>query len=224
MDLSAHWRGHLLLFGPRVAPALAMKPARRLLLAFLILEGLIGPRFELLKILGLAQPASWVRIAILLALALLMVRLLARVSWREIGFIPWREWSLAEKSYFLQVVAIGSVAGLLLLGPRLRPEAFLTALAWGFYQELVYRGILQTALVSRMGAIAGILVANVLFTFGPLHFYYFFQKPVPVGMFAAIFAIGLFFAALFHRSGNLWIVATFHGIGTAFILGAMGSP
>jgi membrane protease YdiL (CAAX protease family) len=37
-------------------------------------------------------------------------------------------------------------------------------------------------------------------------------------MFAAIFAMGLFFAVLFHRSGNLWIVATFHGIGTAFIL------
>jgi membrane protease YdiL (CAAX protease family) len=38
-------------------------------------------------------------------------------------------------------------------------------------------------------------------------------------MFAAIFVIGLFFAVLFHRSGNLWIAAVFHGLGTAFILG-----
>jgi CAAX protease family protein len=223
MDLSAHWRGHLLLFGPKDPPALGVKPARRLLVAFVILEGLLGPRLELLKILGLAQPPAWVRIALLMALALLMARFLARVSWREIGFTRWREWTLAEKSYFLQVVVIGSAAGFLVLGQRLRPEPFLTALAWGFYQELVYRGILQTALVSRMGAVAGILLANLLFTFGPLHFYYFFQSPPAYAMFAGIFAMGLVFALQFHRSGNLWLPATFHGIGTAFILGAMGS-
>ena len=84
----------------------------------------------------------------------------------------------------------------------------------------MYRGILQTALVSRMGALAGILVGNLLYTFGPLHFHYFFHTALPVRMLGAIFAIGLFFAVLFHRSRNLWIVATFHGLGTAFILSA----
>jgi membrane protease YdiL (CAAX protease family) len=223
MDLSSHWRGHLLLFDRKERRALDAKAALRLLIIFVFLEGLLGPRFELLKILGLPDPPAWLRIAILLVLALLLVRFFARISFRQLGFIPWREWSTTEKSYFLQVVVVGSAAGVVLLGSRLRPEFFATALVWGFYQELVYRGILQTALVSRMGAVAGILVGNLLFTFGPLHFYHFFQTSPAVGMFAAIFAIGLFFAVLFHRSGNLWIVATFHGLGTAFILSASAS-
>jgi membrane protease YdiL (CAAX protease family) len=221
MNLSSHWRGHLLLFDRRdLPPAVGARAALRLLLIVVLLEGLIGPRFELLKILRLPDPPAWMRIAILLALALLLVRFAARISFRQAGFFPWREWGATEKSYFLQVVVIGSAAGFVLLGPRLQPAFFATALLWGFYQELIYRGILQTALVSRMGAVAGILVGNLLFTFGPLHFYYFFHTPLPVGMFAAIFAIGLFFAVLFHRSHNLWIVATFHGLGTAFILSA----
>jgi membrane protease YdiL (CAAX protease family) len=223
MDLSSHWRGHFLLFDRKERRALDAKAALRLLIVFVVLEGLLGPRFELLKILGLPDPPAWLRIAILLVLALLPVRFFARISFRQLGFIPWREWSTTEKSYFLQVVVVGSAAGALVLGASLRAEFFATALVWGFYQELVYRGILQTALVSRMGAVAGILVGNLLYTFGPLHFHYFFQTPPAVGMFAAIFAIGLFFAVLFHRSGNLWIVATFHGLGTAFILSASAS-
>lgn len=39
----------------------------------------------------------------------------------------------------------------------------------------------------------------------------------------AIFAIGLFFGILFHRSGNLWIVAILHGIGNAYIVTSLGS-
>jgi membrane protease YdiL (CAAX protease family) len=223
MDLSSHWRGHFLLFERKERRALDAKAALRLLIIFVVLEGLLGPRFELLKILGLPEPPAWLRIAILLVLALLLVRFFARIAFRQLGFIPWREWSATEKSYFLQVVVIGSAAGFFVFGSRLRPEFFATALAWGFYQELVYRGILQTALVSRIGAVAGILVGNLLFTFGPLHFYYFFKTPPALGMLAAIFAIGLFFAVLFHRSGNLWIVAAFHGLGTAFILSASAS-
>src|SRR6266566_1624074 len=33
------------------------------------------------------------------------------------------------------------------------------------------------------------------------------------------FAIGLFFSVLFWRSGNLWMVAIFHGIGNSYIDG-----
>lgn len=223
MDFSSHWRGHLLLFDRKERIALDAKAALRLLIVFVILEGVFGPRLELLKWLGLEQPPSAVRIAALMALALLAVRFFARVPLRAIGFVPWREWRATERSYFVQVVAIVSVGGVLLVGSRLQAPFFAVALAWGFYQEVVYRGILQTALVNRMGAVAGILLGNLLFTFGPLHFYYFFQAPVPVAMLAAIFAIGLFFAVLFHRSGNLWIVAAFHGLGTAFILGSSSS-
>jgi membrane protease YdiL (CAAX protease family) len=81
--------------------------------------------------------------------------------------------------------------------------------------------MLQSELVRRWGALAGILVANVLYTFGPLHWNYW--SPVNLPMFAAIFAIGLFFGTLFHRSGNLWIVAIMHGIGNAYIVGSLGA-
>jgi membrane protease YdiL (CAAX protease family) len=222
MNASPHWRGHFLLFEPRECRALDARTALKLLVIFGVLEGVLGPRLELLKVLGLAQPPAALRIAVLMALALLAVPFFARVPLRSIGFVPWREWSATERSYFVQVVAIVSLGGALLYGSRLQPAFFAVALAWGFYQEVVYRGILQTALASRLGAGAGIVLGNLVFTFGPLHLYYFFQRPVPVAMLAATFAIGLFFAILFHRSRNLWIVATFHGLGTAFILGGSG--
>jgi membrane protease YdiL (CAAX protease family) len=38
-------------------------------------------------------------------------------------------------------------------------------------------------------------------------------------VFAGIFAIGLFFGLLFRSSGNLWMVAIFHGIGNSYIEG-----
>ena len=92
-------------------------------------------------------------------------------------------------------------------------------LVWGFYQELVYRGILQTELVRRWGAVRGILVSNLVFTFGPLHFYHLSRSYASLPTFAGIFAVGLFFGALFERSGNLWIVGTLHGLGNAYIDG-----
>ncbi len=88
---------------------------------------------------------------------------------------------------------------------------------WGFYQEVVYRGILQTELTRRFGAVAAVIAANIAFTFGPLHFYHFAAAPSPIAMFAGIFAIGLYFGVLRHRSGNLWLPAVFHGIGTAWM-------
>lgn len=82
---------------------------------------------------------------------------------------------------------------------------------WGFYQEFLYRGMLQTELVRRWGARTGILVSNLIFTFGPLHAYHFRAarvNPSHLWIFAATFAIGLFFALIFRRSGNLWIVGS----------------
>jgi membrane protease YdiL (CAAX protease family) len=98
-------------------------------------------------------------------------------------------------------------------------NVFLPYLFFGFYQEVVYRGMVQSALVRRWGAAAGVLVANLLYTFGPLHLSTF-RAPAAraLPMFAGIFAIGLLFGILYRRSGNLWIVAVFHAIGNAYIL------
>jgi len=38
-------------------------------------------------------------------------------------------------------------------------------------------------------------------------------------MFAGIFTIGLFFAVLFLRAGNLWMVGIFHGLGDSYVVG-----
>src|SRR5207245_2627632 len=50
--------------------------------------------------------------------------------------------------------------------------ALITYFVWGIYQEVMYRGILQTELTRRWGSLPGILVGNTLYTFGPLHLYH----------------------------------------------------
>lgn len=223
-----HWRGHLLLFEARRPAMFTASAGWRLVAIFLLLEAVIGPRFHALALLGLAQPAPWARVALLLALAIVLVRFYAGLAFAAIGFIPWREWSSTEKSYFVQVVVIANVLFALVLRRAGASPCGIDAMVlpatsflWGFYQEFVYRGILQTPLTRRFGGAAGVLAANLAFTFGPLHFYHF-GDPAPAAMFAGIFAIGLCFGALRHRSGNLWLPAVFHGIGTAWILSAPG--
>lgn len=229
--LVPHLKGHILLFEGRPSPALDSRAGLRLLLIFVLLEAVIGPRFSLLSLLRLPIPPAWVRVPILLVLCLLMVRFFAGVKLSQIGLYRWREWTTTEKSYFIQVFLIANVIFSILFAsrlkmifadPSLRGGAVVVAvtyLLWGFYQEVVYRGILQSELVRRWGTWPGILVSNLLYTFGPLHFYHFSAPSNPLPMFLAIFAIGLFFGVLFRRSGNLWMVGIFHGLGDSYITG-----
>jgi CAAX protease family protein len=228
--LVSHLKGHALLFESKPPASYPPSAGVRLLLIFLLLEAVIGPRLSLMAGLGAPLPPLWLQAPLLLGLALILVRFVARVKFSEIGLYPWRLWSTTERSYFLQVtlLAIGVLSALsaerlqtIANDPALRSQVgvvAITYLIWGFYQEVVYRGILQTELQRRWGPWPAILAANVLFTFGPLHFYHW-SGPAPLPMFAAIFAIGLFFGALFWRSGNLWIVGVFHGIGDVFLTG-----
>ena len=227
--LLPHLRGHILLFA-RTLRTVDAATSARLLLVFVLLEAVLGPRLHVLGWLHLPAPPQWIRIPALLIVALLLVRFVARLEPAGIGLYGWREWGATERSYFIQTVLIGNAVFVLIRGPAVRAVAsdsslwglafvtLLTQLAWGVYQELVYRGILQTALVSRMGPAVGIMIANLLFTFGPLHFYHF-ASPSPMPMFAGIFAIGLFFGLLYWRSGNLWVVGILHGIGDAYMDG-----
>jgi membrane protease YdiL (CAAX protease family) len=226
-----HWRGHAFLFNRSRVATYGESTGRRLLLIFVILEGVIGPRLSLFNLLHVRVPAAWVRIPVLLLLALVLVRYFARLEFSQIGLARWRDWTAIEKSYFVQVVVIANAVFILILTDRLRSTiaepglpgrlltVFLPYLLWGLYQELVYRGILQTELVRRWGAVRGILVSNVLFTFGPLHFYHLSRSAASIPTFAGIFVTGLFFAILFERSRNLWMVGVFHGIGNAYIDG-----
>ena len=227
--LLVHLQGHVLFFDRKPGIHHDSFAGIRLLILAVTLEGI---RLGLVRWLSPALPLL-VLVPLLLAIALLSVRFLAGLKFAQIGFRPWREWTATEKSYFVQLLVIANVVFPLVFAARLRailsqPNAlsivatvFVPYLFYGFYQEVVYRGMLQSELVRRWGAFAGILVANLLYTFGPLHWNHF--SPVNIPMFASIFAIGLFFGILFRRSGNLWIVAVTHGIGNAYIVTSLGS-
>ena len=230
--LSVHWRGHFLLFDKKSAPVYDASAGVRLLLIAVAVEAL---RLVVVRWFHAALPLL-ILVLVLLACALLLVRFAARLKLSQIGLYPWREWYPVEKSYFVQLLVIANIVFPLVFADRLRlimAQPFVLSTVWnvfvpylfyGFYQEVVYRGILQSELVRRWGALIGVLIANVFYTFGPLHWYYFSSRSsVAVPMFASIFAIGLFFGVLFRRSGNLWIVAVIHGIGNAYIIGSLSS-
>jgi membrane protease YdiL (CAAX protease family) len=228
-------RGHFLLFDQKEAPTYPSVTGLRLLAIFVVLELVVGPRFALFSWLGLSPPPAGLRVALLLAAALLAARFWARAAFSDIGFLPWRSWTATERLYFPQVVLLANAIFLTLLYPKIsllagRSDVWPSAAAfaagqllWGFYQEVSYRGILQTELTRRLGRIWGPLAANVIFTFGPLHFYHFTSGRSWTSIatvFAATFTIGLLFAFMFHRTRNIWLVGIFHGIGNVYINGA----
>lgn len=230
--LSPHVRGHLLLFEGRAAPEYPPGVGNRLLFTALLLE---VARLAAMRWLLPTIPLSLFSLLVL-GMALLSIRFVAGLRLSQVGLLPWREWSQTEKSYFLQILVIANVVFATVFAAPLRERmaqhsvwwmlsgTFVPYLFFGFYQEVVYRGMVQTELVRRRGTLAGILIANVLYTFGPLHWEYFTSRAsLAVPMFAAIFGIGLFFGVLYKRSGNLWIVATFHAIGNAYIVTGMGT-
>ncbi len=230
--LSVHVRGHFLLFDKRSARVYDASTGVRLLLIAVAVEAL---RLVVVRLLHPALPLL-ILVLLLLAFALLLVRFAARLKFSQIGLYPWREWTPIEKSYFVQLLVIANIVFPFVFASRLRlilaqPSAlttvwnlFIPYLFFGFYQEVVYRGILQSELVRRWGTFIGILIANALYTFGPLHWNYFLARSaVAIPMFLSIFAIGLFFGILFRRSGNLWMVAVIHGIGNAYIVGSLSS-
>jgi membrane protease YdiL (CAAX protease family) len=228
--LSVHVRGHGLLFDKRSAPIFDASIGVRLVLIAVGTEAL---RLVVVKWLYPAWPLL-ILVLLSLAFVLLLVRFAARLKLSQIGLYLWHEWTPVEKSYFVQLLVIANVVFPLVFASRLglifaQPSAlstvwnvFVPYLFFGFYQEVVYRGILQTELVRRWGAVMGVLVANIFYTFGPLHWNYFSARSsVALPMFASIFAIGLFFGILFRRSDNLWIVGVIHGIGNAYIVGSL---
>ena len=224
---SPHLRGHVLLFDRKASAPHSPRVGVRLLLGAAAVE---VARLAAVRWLYPGIPLTLL-IPSLLVLGLL-VPVIAGVAFSQLGFRRWRNWTPTEKSYFLQVIVLANVIFPLALGARLAQPVlaasfwtvFVPYLLFGFYQELVYRGLVQLELVRRWGAPVGIIVANLVFTFGPLHWQYFGSPGSVAGpMFASIFAIGLFFGMVYRRSGNLWMVAIFHAIGNAYLVWSLGS-
>jgi CAAX protease family protein len=231
-------RGQLLLFDKPEAPTYTPQQSLRLLWIFLVLEVIVRPLLfaASAKWVPLRFHDSWslVQLTVLTVLACWLTITFAGVPLIQLGLRSWSRWSQTEKVYLIEIVPIATLVFSLFVFADLKALwihptlwklgllVFAQKMVWGFYQELLYRGVLQTDLVRRWGVKVGILVSNLLYTLGPLHAYHFvsgLRYPPHLWIFAAIFSIGLFFAVIYQRSGNLWIVGVMHGIGDWFIDG-----
>jgi len=235
--LKPWWSGYLFYFGKPVGSAHGELAGIRILVACAVLELWLRPACrDLIQWLGVPGRlwSGLALVTLVLALALGICRLWIRMPFANLGLFGWRKWSSAERCFFPPLLGISLIAFIAIQSKTLRqiPEhsAWVQSvlvilswqLIWGFYQELVYRGLLQTELVRRWGPVAGILISNLLFTFGPLHAYHLssaFANPGHLSIFAGIFVIGLYFGIIFYRSGNLWMIGLLHGVGDFFIDG-----
>ncbi|MBI3716321.1 MAG: CPBP family intramembrane metalloprotease [Betaproteobacteria bacterium] len=221
-------RAHALLFESPLAPAYDAATGVRILLAFLVVG--VGLFYALRLALDAAgargMPAAGLGFVVALTAAFVLVqKSFVREPMAAIGLRPFAAWTRRERLYFFQVVPIAAVAFAIVFNDHLRmlltkhgPAGFVlfslcTGLVWGMVQEFLYRGWLQTELTRRFGAIIGLLLANLLFTFGPLHLNYLMAADgIRWGVLAAVFGIGLLFGIVYWRSGNLWIPAAMHGL------------
>ena len=223
------WHGHVFLFDrPIEPPAYANAKGLRLLVLAVFLEA-----FRIAtNVAGSAVPSFrfWAPLAVFFAFVCL--RRLG-FSGRQMGLRPWREWNATEKSYFIQTLILTNVVFPAVFATQLSRAfsqstapvlvgTFVAYLFLGFFQELLYRGMLQMEFTRRWGAFAGILVSNLVYTFVQHYDYFGSAASLAVPMFAGVFAIGLLFAMVFWRSGNLWMVGVMHAFGNAYIVTAFG--
>lgn len=231
------WRGHLFLFDPPKGKIYNSQQGFKMLLVFLLMEFILRPLILFCSKWFEITDRSWwtlFNVTILTILACLLIRIFINIRGSQLGLQAWKNWSKTERLYFLQIIPIAVIIFSFFFSAQLKvfftlPNLlyiclfnFLPQIIWGFYQELLYRGILQTELVRRLGSWKGILASNLIFTFGPLHAYHFLTPQnnlTHLWIFAAIFIIGFIFAIIFKRSGNLWIIGIMHGIGDMFING-----
>jgi membrane protease YdiL (CAAX protease family) len=221
-------RAHLLKFATPLAPVYGDAVGIRILCAFLAVG--VGT-FYLLRfganavgIRGLPV-TNLAFVVALLAAFIVAQRLVVAMPMADVGLRPVAAWTRLERLYFFQVVPVATVLFAIVFRDRLLAlveqhglAGFLlfsvfTGIAWGMVQEFIYRGWLQTELTRRFGATIGLLAANAVFTFGPLHLNSLVDPDgVRWGGLAAVFGIGLFFGIIYRRSGNLWIPAVLHGL------------
>jgi hypothetical protein len=221
-------RAHALRFENTLRPRYASEAGLRVVVAFVVVAG--GVFYALRMALDAAGAAGSpsARLGFVLALLVAFVvaqRWIVRLPFAGFGLRAWPAWTRRERLYLFQVAPLAAIAFAIVFQGHLRkllelhgPVGFvvfavLTGVLWGMVQELLYRGWLQTELTRRFGSIAGLLVANLVFTFGPLHMNYLTVAGGPHwGMLGAIFGIGLLFGVIYLRSGNLWIPAVLHGL------------
>ena len=218
---------HALRFEKHLAPTYGDGAGLRILWAFLIVG--IAMHFALrfaFNLAGVHGSGASLGVVIAWAASFVLVHwALVPVPFAAVGLRRFNDWSRRERLYFFQVIPLAVVVFAVLFRAHLQALldrhglagfllfCILGGLVWGFAQELIYRGWLQTEFTRRFGSVAGLIVANMVFTFGPLHLDYLGGPDgVRWSGLAAVFGIGLFFAIVYARSGNLWIPAVMHGL------------
>lgn len=221
-------RAHALRFETPLAPTYGDAVGIRMLVAFLVVGVgmLLALRFAFdpAGLRGLSVANLGFVVALLVAFVVAQ-RTFVGVPMAGVGLRGFADWTRRERLYFFQVVPVAVVVFAIVFGDRLLALlerhglagflllSVLTGLMWGMVQEFIYRGWLQTELTRRFGAAAGLLAANAVFTFGPLHLNYLVGPAgVRWGGLVAVFGIGLFFGIVYCRSGNVWIPAVLHGL------------
>ena len=221
-------RAHALLFETRLAPKYSDAVGARMLVAFVaVAVGLFFALRFVFNMIGLrGAPAASLGFVVLLIAAFVAVQqMYLELPLTGVGLRRFADWSRRERLYMWQVAPLAMLAFAVLFREHLLALverhglagfllfSLLTGLLWGMLQEFLYRGWLQTEFTRRFGLAAGLLAANLVFTFGPLHLNYLLDPAgVRWGGLAAVFVIGLFFGLVYARSGNLWIPAALHGL------------
>lgn len=222
------WAVIILYFNNKVKPLYHPDQGKDMLMLVVVFE-IVRVCVTLLKnYLGYEDLLSGGVIAIVfLGLAFLVTKFL-QIKLKDIGLKKLSKWNRHEIVYFLLMVPLGFFifyyftkdkfsASLNEYGGGMLLVTFVFYMSWGFYQEWIYRGFLQTELTRRYGGVTAIILANIIFTFGPLHFNQLYHGHFAI--IGATFLIGLLFGIIYHRSYNLWIIGILHGIGDWFLVG-----
>lgn len=206
-------------------------PNNKLLMISVLMLVCIKPALDfILGYLGLDNNhyVSLIEQIILIAILCISVIKIGNIRLSQIGIDAWKNWDQKNKRIFFIVTPIVLIAFSLLFISNLKTlmnhselyeigfVIFLRVFLYGFYQELLYRGILQTELIKRWGFWIGTIISNLIFTFGPEHFHFYTSTSIG---FAVMFCLGLLFSIIFYRSKNLVSVGIWHGIGSIFIDG-----
>lgn len=174
-----------------------------------ILESFIGQFFMLvfalymfkgrLYNLGFAKPRKWVLMLLSIGIFYLFNEFLLDElitfplsEWLHFEVNSWREQQISGE--VMNAKNIGWFTGML--------DVAMVGIFVPIAEEMMFRGVLQTSLVQRFGAVAGILLSSFIFTL--IH-----VDPV---YFAPLFVMSLMLGWLRHYYRSIWASILFHAI------------
>jgi uncharacterized protein len=213
--------------------------ALNILAVSVIIVTLHGERTELLQVLALLSVFRVVNLSFALIPSVTLYWLVAiygvmfipiisvvayrKLSRRDLGLIgDLRLIYLIPFGIFVGV-ALARIEYQILANPALIPAYSLVGLVElslvmifvvTLVEELLFRALLQPALVARSGPIVGIFITSVIFASMSLGFATYYEL-----LFA--FGVGIIFGVAFYKTKNLPFVITMHAVNNIFLFGVL---